>query len=379
MQKVRRHELDWLRVMAFFLLILFHSGMPFVTHGWHIKNAETSIPLTWLGDFFHNWRMPLLFMISGCGIWFALGNHGVLRYLKERSKRLLIPLLFGVLVIVPPQVYLQRLSEGFSFDSYIDFYPHFFDGHIFAGGNFTPNHLWFIYSLFFYSVAALPLMLFLKSERGTRAMDKIASVLSKPWGIYLTMIPLYVSLVWLKPYGKEYVFEFYHLVLVIIGFVIASRESIIQAIELQRKQLLITAIAGIAFAMYVHYSPIVFSRPVYYLPNVIGYLSLLLAIFGYGRRHLNFSNAFIRYCNEGVYPFYILHQTITVILAYHIVQWDLNLWVKLLLTTGGTAVFTLVVYHFAIRPFSVVRPLFGLKQTPKKLFELQPATMGIQY
>ncbi len=162
MQKIRRYELDWLRVMAFFLLILFHSGMPYVTHDWHINNSETSIPLTWLWDFFHNWRMPLLFMISGCGIWFALGNRTAGQFLKERSTRLLIPLVFGVFVIVPPQVYLQRLAEGQNFDSYIAFYPHFFDGNFFTGGNFTPNHLWFIYSLFFYSVAALPLMLFLK-------------------------------------------------------------------------------------------------------------------------------------------------------------------------------------------------------------------------
>ena len=373
MQKVRRHELDWLRVMAFFLLILFHSGMPYVTHSWHINNSETSVPLTWVWNFFHEWRMPLLFMISGCGIWFALGNRSAGQFLKERAGRLLIPLVFGVLVIVPPQVYLQRLSEGVNFDSYIAFYPHFFDGHIFAGGNFTPNHLWFIYSLFFYSVAALPVMLFLKSARGTLVLDKIAAVLSRRWGIYLTMVPLYASLLWLKPYGKEYIFEFFHLVLVITGCIIVSRVAMMQSIEAQRKQLLVTAITGIAFAMYVRYSPIVFSRGVYYLPHVIGYLSLLLAIMGYGRRYLNFTNAFIRYCNEGVYPFYILHQTITVMLAYQIVQWDMNLWVKLLLTMGGTAVFTLLIYHYGVRPFNLVRPLFGMKKIKARALGLQPA------
>ncbi len=209
-------------------------------------------------------------------------------------------------------------------------------------------------------------------------MDKIASVLSKPWGICLTMIPLYISLVWLNPYGKEYVFEFHHLVLVVIGFVIVSRDSIMQSIELQRNKFLFIAIVGITFAMYVHYSPIVFSRKIYYLPNVIGYLSLLFAIFGYARRYLSFSNAFIKYCNEGVYPFYILHQTITVMLAYYIVQWDLNLWVKLFMTTAGTAVFTLIIYHFGVRPINLVRPLFGLKTTHKKSRELQPATLGIR-
>ena len=377
MQKIRRYELDWLRVFAFFLLILFHSGMPYVTYSWHINNNETSIPLTYLWSFFHDWRMPLLFMISGCGIWFALGNRGGVGFLKERSKRLLLPLVFGVFVIVPPQVYLQRLSEGVDFKSYIDFYPHFFDGHIFAGGNFTPNHLWFIYALFFYCVVALPLFLFLKSTRGKPTLDKIASVLSRTWGIYLTMIPLYLSLVWLKPYGKEYVFEFYHLVLVIIGFIIVSRDSIMQNIEAQRKCSLLIAIAGISLSMYLQYSSSVYNSFVYYLPNVVGYLSLLFAIIGYAKHYLNFSNAFIKYCNEGVYPFYILHQTITVILAYYIVQWDMNLWFKLFLTTAGTVMFTLIIYHFAIRPFNVIRPLFGLKNLDNKSIEYKAVTVPV--
>lgn len=372
MKKIRRYELDWLRVLAFLLLILFHSGMPYVTHSWHINNTETSDGLSYLWDFFHNWRMPLLFMISGCGMWFALGNRTAGGFLKERSIRLLIPLVFGVFVIVAPQVYMQRLAEGVDFKSYIDFYPHFFDGHIFAGGNFTPNHLWFIYALFFYSMAALPLFLFLKSVRGKQTLDFIASLLSKPWAIYLTIIPLYLSLVWLKPFGKEYVFEFHHLILVILGFIIVSSDSIMRSIETQRKRSLLIAIIGITLAMYTTYSPIVFSSWIYYLPNAIGYLSLLFAIFGYGKHYLNFNNAFLKYCNEGVYPFYILHQTITVILAYYIVQWNMNLWIKLFMTTGGTVIFTLVIYHFAIRPFNFIRPLFGLKQIRNESIKFQP-------
>ena len=148
-QSVRRHELDWLRVLAFLLLIFFHSGMPYVMFSWHINNVETSQGLSHLWSFFHNWRMPLLFMVSGAGIWYAFGRRTSGQFVKERFVRLILPLIFGVLVIVPPQVYLERLAQGVHFDSYIDFYPHFFDGHIFAGGNFTPNHLWFLYTLFF--------------------------------------------------------------------------------------------------------------------------------------------------------------------------------------------------------------------------------------
>ena len=188
--KQRRHELDWLRVFAFLLLILFHSGMPFVINDWHINNTETSLGLTHIWDFFHNWRMPLLFVVSGAGIWYALGNRTGTAFIKERITRLLLPLVFGVFVIVAPQVYFERMFEGQVFNSYIDFYPHFFDGNIFNGGNFTPNHLWFIYALFFYCIAGLPLFLFLKSTYGKVVLNKLANILTMPMGIYLMLLPL---------------------------------------------------------------------------------------------------------------------------------------------------------------------------------------------
>ena len=99
-KKQRRHELDWLRVFAFLLLIFFHSGMPFVTHDWHINNSETSVGMTYLWGFFHDWRMPLLFVISGAGIWYALGSRTGPGFIKERMIRLLLPLVFGIFVIV---------------------------------------------------------------------------------------------------------------------------------------------------------------------------------------------------------------------------------------------------------------------------------------
>ena len=83
--------------------------MPFIAHDWHINNAEISLGMTYLWGFFHSWRMPLLFVISGAGIWCALANRTGFGFVKERVKRLLLPLDFGVLVIVAPQVYFERM------------------------------------------------------------------------------------------------------------------------------------------------------------------------------------------------------------------------------------------------------------------------------
>ncbi len=341
------------------LLIFFHSACPFTTHSWHINNAETSDGLTYLMGFFHNWRMPLLFMVSGAGVWFAINNKTGGQFFKERCKRLLLPLAFGLLVIVPPQLYLERLSLGESFDSYLDFYPHVFDA-------YNPAHLWFILSLFLYCIVLLPLFLFLKSDKGTTVVDKTAGLLSRRWGIFLLVVPVFLTALFLNPFNIKGLFQFHYLVLMLIGFVIVSRDSIMQAIANQRKVLLAVAVIGVSFDMYVKYAPIDLGREVRHLLIFTAYVSLLLTILGYGKHYLNFSNAFLRYTNEAVYPFYIIHQTITVILAYYIVQWDINLWVKLLLTTGGTVIFTLSIYHFGIRPFNMLRPLFGLKTLEAK-------------
>jgi surface polysaccharide O-acyltransferase-like enzyme len=107
-QKTRQYYIDWIRVLAFGILIFFHTGMFFVYWGWHVKNNELTevleIPMEWL----HLWRLPLLFFISGVGVSFAMKSKTASAFIGERSKRLLIPLLFGVLVIVPPQVYFER-------------------------------------------------------------------------------------------------------------------------------------------------------------------------------------------------------------------------------------------------------------------------------
>ena len=163
----------------------------------------------------------------------------------------------------------------------------------------------------------------------------------------------------------EYVFEYYHLVLVVIGFVLVSKDIIMESIQSHRFVSIILAIIFISYSMYTKRNNINQSLDNVYLITSIGYGSLIFALLGYARRYLNFSNAFLKYTNEAVYPFYILHQTITVILAFYIVPLEMNMWLKFLLTSLGTAVFTLAIYHFLIKPFLFIRPLFGLNKIKK--------------
>src|ERR1700712_3041043 len=92
----RKYYIDWIRILAFFMLIFFHCAMPFITFDWEVKNAETSVPLTRLLYWLHQWRLPLLFFISGVGISFSLNRRSVMAFAGERFVRLFIPLLFAI-------------------------------------------------------------------------------------------------------------------------------------------------------------------------------------------------------------------------------------------------------------------------------------------
>src|SRR4051794_7561170 len=88
----REYGLDWLRVIAFAILIFYHCGMMFVSWGWHIRNEETSRTLELVMLFFNRWRLPLLFFISGAGVSFSLRRRGFGEFAGERTVRLLLPL-----------------------------------------------------------------------------------------------------------------------------------------------------------------------------------------------------------------------------------------------------------------------------------------------
>ncbi len=120
---MRRYDLDWLRVIAFALLIFYHVGMFFVPWSWHIKNNETSEWLTLPMWFLNQWRLPLLFVISGMGTYFSLQKRTGGQFMRERVIRLLIPFVFGMLFIIPPQVYIERLANSQFTGSYFDFWP----------------------------------------------------------------------------------------------------------------------------------------------------------------------------------------------------------------------------------------------------------------
>ncbi|MBU2179658.1 MAG: acyltransferase family protein, partial [Gammaproteobacteria bacterium] len=122
----RRYDLDWLRVLAFAVLILYHIGMYYVADwGWHIKSSVTSVPLQDFMILTNPWRMSLLFLISAMALSLVQQKMSAMSLLRLRSSRLLIPLLFGMFVIVVPQVYFEARSQNLIPPGYLDFWWHY--------------------------------------------------------------------------------------------------------------------------------------------------------------------------------------------------------------------------------------------------------------
>jgi glucan biosynthesis protein C len=91
----------------------------------------------------------------------------------------------------------------------------------------------------------------------------------------------------------------------------------------------------------------------------------IVALLGYGQKYLSFSNRLLRYASEAAYPFYILHQTIIILVGYYVVQWNIGVWPKFLIIGVAALIGTLLVYDLAVRRTNLTRFLFGMKPLPR--------------
>lgn len=367
----RRSDIDWLRLAAFSLLILYHAGMPYVDWGWHIKNAEHWGALQEAMRFVNRWRMPLIFLIAGATIMIALGRRGAGAFVLDRLKRIALPLVFGMLVIVPPQVYFERRQQGRFEGSFWEFLPQAFDGGAYPDGNVSWHHLWFLAYVLVLTLALLPLFLWLRGARGAAAADRFSAFLARRQLVPLLAVPLFAIQFWLLPLSQNrngLVGDWYGLasagVLLLAGALLYRSPMLLD--WLQRARLIALA-AGIA--AYAVLEAFFFSARAmtpggedwlaFCLLSAVNLTAWLLAITGFARS-LARPSAFLRRATPAVYPFYILHQTVTVIAAFYLVRTGLSVPAKYALTALITFLATGLVYELLVRRIGVLRLLFGM-------------------
>jgi glucan biosynthesis protein C len=364
-KSVRYDFLDWLRVAAIFLLLMMHSGMIFSGLGWVIKNTQTFWWLDWPLALAHRLRMPLLFAISGAGLWYAMGRRRGIEVARERSLRLLVPVIVAMFLTVPPQIYFRRLFLHQWQGSYFEFFiTRVLRFQLYPQGDFGWMHLWFIAYLYVYVLLLLPVLL--------RWRRSAVQVQPGVW-LYLLVVPLAVNEAVLKPLfpgtlnllGDWYVFNQY-LLITLFGFLLASLREGWNWLESHRRLSFGFSIASVlALLALFRVGPVQphFAVIDAVVGNVFTWTSLL-ALVGYGRRYLSFENGLLRWARDASYPIYILHQTLIVVIGYFVIQQPWNAMLKYGVIWLGALASCVLLYELCIRHTVITRVMFGMKARP---------------
>jgi len=371
----RRYDIDWLRTLAFGILIFYHIGMMYVSWGWHIKSEAITPMVENLMILVNPWRLVLLFLISGIGLSFALKRLSLGAAFKNRTVRLMIPLLFGMLVIIPPQLYFEVLQKGRIEVGYIAFLERFFGGDATLGVPIPNyNHLWFVAYLWLYVMVLIPLMAVLRSPGVAKF---ITGMLGRTPAMMVFLVPTILLAIYdmtlsidypvthdfrTDPYNHARYFTVFFL-----GYLAGRNDNIWHQLTRMRRGALAYVLAFWVFHIAI--------RMVVDLDNIPTAITMLLqtlyqfniwaaivAILGYGRKYLNHPSRILSYLNDCIFPYYILHQTITIIAGYYLVEMNMPGAVEFILLTIATIGGIGAITHYVIRPFNLIRPLFGMKQ-----------------
>ncbi|MET0708342.1 MAG: acyltransferase family protein [Tardiphaga sp.] len=373
----RRIDLDWVRIAAFGLLIFYHVGMLYVSWDFHVKSEHRITALEPVMIALNPWRLALLFVVSGAVTRFMLGKYTVGRFMAARTWRLLVPLLFGMLVVVPPQAYDQVVESVRYGGSFLHFYlsDYFAFGPRFCNPGPcillpTWNHLWFVAYLFVYTLvlgAVLAAWPGLHERIGSDAFPKLsgAVVLLAPallcamWRLWL--LPRFPSTHALA--GDWYNHALFG-TMFLSGFAVARAEGVWTEIERLRWWALGCAVPLYALVLTLRFA----GQP---LPAPLGIAAglaygfyqwfAIVAVLGFAGRWLNRDSPARRYLTDAIFPYYIVHQTAIIAIAHHLKGWQLPAWVEAGLVISGTAAACAATYEI-VRRIAPLRPLFGLRR-----------------
>lgn len=366
----RQYGLDWLRIGAFGLLILYHIGMFFVPWGWHVKTAQPIAWLEWPMMAINPWRLSLLFLISGIVSRALMAKLAAPRaFAASRSSRLLIPLAAGMIFFVAPQPWFELRDKGVYDFGFIHFWLH--DYFEFGGSRGTPlptwNHLWFVAYLWAYSMllavlAALP--------TGVRAkLQSAFERLFRGWRLFVLPIAwlIFVRAILFPIFGEThalvddpaahavYAFAFF------FGVGLARADGLWATIERHWKLALGAAALGCALLFLAQAEMLV--------PTVRagarGLLawSAILGLLGLARLHLSYDSPVRRYLTEAIFPYYIAHQTIIVAVGFWLKHAGVGAAGEFMAILIATIAGCALTYEIA-RRVNWLRPFFGLKRRP---------------
>lgn len=379
----RLYFLDWLRIAAFLLLVAYHVGMYYVSWGWHVKSPHAGPALEPWMLLSSPWRLALLFLVSGAATSLMLKRGAAPGWLGARSKRLLLPLLCGMLLVVPPQPYFEVVQRHGYAGGYLDFLALYFrayGGFCAPGGGClilpTWNHLWFVAYLWVYTM-----VLWLLVRRFPGALDRAAALAPRVLrGPALLWVPMAVLVLWRVTLGPVFpsthalVDDWFnhamYLSVFLFGAVLARWPQAWDHLAALRHAALAVALLawGILALRYAGLPdgadlavPWGLRRAVF----GVAQWAAIVAVAGYARRHWDRDHAWRRYLADAVFPVYLLHQTATIVLTQALapLRWPPGVEGPVLVL--GTLAVSFAGYE-AVRRVGWLRPWFGLSTAGRR-------------
>jgi hypothetical protein len=385
----RHYGLDWLRIGAFALLILYHIGMVFAPWDWVIKTNHRYDALIAPMALLTPWRLALLFAVSGYASRKLLDRSPSSRaFAASRHRRLLIPLAFGMAAIVPIEMWVRVMETGYP-HGYLFFWTHdYWRVGSFWGRQFPSwEHLWFVAYLWVYTMLVLG-ALTLGGPALTRRVERMIKWLARDyrllWAPACVLIVFKLSLLFVVPEQQGLTTDWsghaQFLPMFLFGFVLAGAPSLWPALaRVAKPALIVAAVSGaVAVAVEMQFPGAeVPSHEVMALDRAarlaMGW-SVTIALFHLANRWLNRDHRWRRTIGEAVFPFYIVHHPAIVLIAWYTLPLELPPLAEFAVLLAGTIGACAIVY-LAGRELRWVRPLIGLgpKPVPPPI-AVEPAT-----
>jgi uncharacterized protein (DUF2147 family)/peptidoglycan/LPS O-acetylase OafA/YrhL len=386
METTRRPDIDWLRVVAVYLLFVFHVGKVFdPAPFYHIRNSDLSFAMLVLCGFISLWHMPLFFLLAGWSAVASLEKRGTGAFVRERVRKLAIPLLAGSALLGPPIKYLELrsgldlnhaglwvaapLQAGFRVvipgglpvmapfgESFLTFLPSFFT----RLDRFTWAHLWFLAYLFTLTLLYLPAFRWLLRHR-----DRVMGL--HPAMVYLPILPLAVIQLTMRSRwpGIQNLYDdwaniAYYSIYLVAGFLFACHPTLERLVQSEWKRSLALGL-GASAVLLLAVLGVTTSPAVLLVGSAVAGWCFVVALVGVAHRFCIASSPMLHYLSESAFPVYVLHQAAIVLPGYFLIRLPLGIGTKFVLLLLVSASLTLAVYQWLVRPFAVPRFLLGMK------------------
>lgn len=343
----RRHDIDWLRVITIGLLLIYHVTIVFQPWGVFIGfiQSNDSLEALWIPMSMINiWRIPLLFFVSGMGVCFAIKKRNWKQLLLERSKRILLPFIFGAIFIVP--IHIMIWQNYYSQD--ITFKP-------------QEGHLWFLKNIFIYVILLSPLFFYLRKNKNGLIGKWLKKLFRNPLGLLVIIAFVVIEAMVLNPESYEmYAMTWHGFVLGMLAFLfgflfILSGETFWPMLLKWRWLFIILALS----MFLIRYFVFELKAPNYYM--AIESPLWIFSMFGFAYTYLNHPSKLLTYLSQGAYPIYIVHMIFIYLGSIIILPLSIHVIIKFILLVVFTFFGSFVLYDLILRRIPFLRPLFGLK------------------